>query len=362
MKNILALITVLAVALGFATACDFIDNISELIKEPALIGVSMPNQTTARWMKDGETMEEILVGRGYEVDLRYAGDSIPAQIRQIEEMLDNGAKVLVIAAIDGAALSDVLDKAAEDGAFIIAYDRLIMGTTAVSYYATFDNVKVGELQATSLVSAMKATKDRRQYSIELFAGSPDDSNAPFLFSGAMSVLQPLIDSGEVRVFSGQTALEDVRTPRWDIATAEARMDAILAEFYRDGKPLDGVLAPNDNIARGVIAAFHTFGFHPGADNWPIVTGQDAEAASIKLIITGEQHSTILKDTRDLARVAADMVEAVLEGREPVINDATTYDNNVKVVPTYLLVPYTVHADNYKQLIIDSGYMTEDDIE
>ncbi len=325
------------------------------------IGISMPTQSSERWIKDGNTMKDLLEAKGYTVDLQYAEDDIPTQKAQIENMITKGADVLIIAAVDGSTLSATLDQAGQDGVKIISYDRLLVDTDAVSYYATFDNRGVGRLQAQSLVDGLMALKGEGPYNVELFAGSPDDTNSFYFYSGAMDVLQPLIDAGTIVVVSGQTAQADIGTLRWDGAVAQARMDSLLAANYTDGKQLDGVLSPYDGLSRGIISALKSFGYEPGTDNWPVVTGQDAEAASIKLIISGEQYSTILKDTRDLAAVAAGMVDAVLTGTEPEINDTTTYDNNVKIVPSYLLIPYTVTIDNYQELVIDSGYLTEDDI-
>ena len=324
------------------------------------IGISMPTQSSERWIKDGNTMKEILEGKGYTVDLQYAEDDIPTQKSQIENMITKGAQVLIIAAVDGSTLSATLDQAGKDGVKIISYDRLLVDTEAVSYYATFDNRGVGRLQAQSLVDGLKALKGEGPYNVELFAGSPDDTNSFYFYSGAMDILQPLIDAGTVVVVSGQTAQADIGTLRWDGAVAQTRMDSLLVANYTD-KQLDGVLSPYDGLSRGIISALTSFGYQPGTDNWPVVTGQDAEAASIKLIISGEQYSTILKDTRDLAAVAAGMVDAVLTGTEPEINDTETYNNNVKIVPSYLLIPYTVTVDNYQELVMDSGYLTADDI-
>ncbi len=326
------------------------------------VGISMPTQSSERWIKDGNTMKDILEEKGYKVELQYAEDDIPTQKSQIENMITLGADVLIIAAVDGSTLSGTLDQAGKDGVKIISYDRLLVDTDAVSYYATFDNRGVGKLQAQSLVDGLKAKKGDGPYNIELFAGSPDDTNSFYFYSGAMDVLQPLIDDGTVVIPSGQTKQEDIGTLRWDGAVAQARMDAILAANYTSGKQLDGVLSPYDGLSRGIISALTSFGYEPGTDNWPVVTGQDAEAASIKLIISGEQYSTILKDTRDLAAVAAGMVDAVLTGSEPEINDTETYDNNVKIVPSYLLVPYTVTVDNYQELVMDSGYLKPEDIQ
>jgi len=324
------------------------------------IGISMPTQSSERWIKDGAAMKEVLEAKGYTVDLQYAEDDIPTQKSQIENMITKGAKVLVIAAVDGSTLSDTLDAAAADGVKVISYDRLLVNTDAVSYYATFDNRRVGQLQAESLVDGLKKLKGEGPYNVELFAGSPDDTNSFYFFQGAMDVLQPLIDDGTIVVPSGQVTQEEVGTLRWDGAVAQARMDAILAANYTDGKTLHGVLSPYDGLSRGILSATTAFGL-TGTDI-PVVTGQDAEAASIKLIVSGDQYSTILKDTRELAKVAAGMVDAVLSGTEPEINDTETYDNNVKIVPSYLLEPFVVTVDNYQELVIDSGYLKATDIQ
>ncbi len=323
------------------------------------IGIAMPTQSSERWIKDGGAMKNILEARGYTVDLQYAEDDIPTQKSQIENMITKGAKVLVIAAIDGSTLSDTLDAAAAGGVKVISYDRLLVNTDAVSYYATFDNRRVGQLQAESLVDGLKKLKGDGPYNIELFAGSPDDTNSFYFFQGAMDILQPLIDAGTISIPSGQVTQEEVGTLRWDGAVAQARMDAVLAANYTDGKTLHGVLSPYDGLSRGILSALTAFGL-TGKD-LPVVTGQDAEAASIKLIISGDQYSTILKDTRLLAEVAANMVDAVLLGKEPEINDTTTYDNNVKVVPSYLLEPFIITIDNYQELVMDSGYLKPEDI-
>ncbi len=334
--------------------------VTEQVGAGQYIGIAMPTQSSERWIKDGAAMKEILEAKGYTVDLQYAEDDIPTQKSQIENMITKGAAVLVIAAIDGSTLSDTLDAAAAGGVKIISYDRLLVNTDAVSYYATFDNRKVGQLQAQSLVDGMKALKGEGPYNIELFAGSPDDTNSFYFFQGAMDVLQPLIDAGTVVIPSGQVTQEEVGTLRWDGAVAQARMDAILAANYSDGKTLHGVLSPYDGISRGILSALTAFGL-TGKD-LPVVTGQDAEAASIKLIVSGDQYSTILKDTRELAKVAAGMVDAVLTGKEPEINDTTTYNNNVKIVPSYLLAPFIVTKDNYQELVMDSGYLKPEDIQ
>lgn len=356
MKKLLACLVILSMFftfIGFGNA-----------KTKGYIGISMPTKSSERWIKDGGTMKEILEKKGYKVDLQYAEDDIPTQKAQIENMITKGAEVLVIAAVDGSTLSQTLTQAGKDGIKIISYDRLLVNTDAVSYYATFDNRKVGQLQAQSLIEGLQKYKGKGPWNVELFAGSPDDTNSYYFYQGAMDVLKPLMDKGQIVVPSKQITQDKIGTLRWDGAVAQARMDAILAANYSGGKKvLHGVLSPYDGLSRGILSALISFGYKPGDNfkNLPIVTGQDAEAASIKLIKMGHQYSTILKDTRDLAKVASDMVDAVLAGKEPKINDTKTYNNNVKIVPAYLLAPYIVTAENYQKLVIDSGYLKESDI-
>jgi len=354
MRNVLAMMLIFGMTLALA-ACT-----PAPVSLP-LIGISMPTQHSERWVKEGHVMKDILEEKGFSVNLQYAGDDISTQKRQIESMLADGARVLIISAIDATALAGILDNAATKGVKVISYDRLLVNTSAVSYYATFDNEGVGILQAESLLEGLRERKGEGPWNIELFAGSPDDTNSFFFFNGAMSVLQPLIDEGQINIRSGKMSQREVSTLRWDGAAAQARMDAALAAHYSDGTPLHGVLSPYDGISRGIIAAFISFGYDVGSGNWPIVTGQDATAPSIALIRSGHQYSTILKDTRDLARVAVDMVEAVLAGSEPRINDIETYFNNVIIVPSYLLAPATVNIGNYRELVMESGYLTEEDI-
>lgn len=273
-------------------------------------------------------------------------------------MVTKGAKVLVIASIDGTTLSDVLQKAHDAGIKVIAYDRLIRDSGNVDYYATFDNFQVGVLQAGSIVDGLGLKDGKGPFNIELFGGSPDDNNAFFFYDGAMSVLQPYIDSGKLVVKSGQTGMDKVGTLRWDPATAQARMDNLLSANYTDAK-VDAVLSPYDGLSIGIISSLKGVGYGTAAQPLPIVTGQDAEIPSVKSIIAGEQHSTIFKDTRELAKVTVAMVDAVMSGKDPEVNDTKTYDNGVKVVPSYLLKPVAVDKTNYKQILVDSGYYSED---
>ncbi|MBY5334351.1 sugar ABC transporter substrate-binding protein [Rhizobium leguminosarum] len=329
-----------------------------LAADKGTVGIAMPTKASARWIDDGNNIVKQLQAAGYGTDLQYGDDDIPNQLSQIENMVTKGAKVLVIASIDGTTLSDVLQKAHDAGIKVIAYDRLIRDSGNVDYYATFDNFQVGVLQAGSIVDGLGLKDGKGPFNIELFGGSPDDNNAFFFYDGAMSVLQPYIDSGKLVVKSGQTGMDKVGTLRWDPATAQARMDNLLSANYTDAK-VDAVLSPYDGLSIGIISSLKGVGYGTAAQPLPIVTGQDAEIPSVKSIIAGEQHSTIFKDTRELAKVTVAMVDAVMSGKEPEVNDTKTYDNGVKVVPSYLLKPVAVDKTNYKQILVDSGYYSED---
>ena len=318
------------------------------------VGIAMPTKSSARWIDDGNNIVKILKERGYGTDLQYAEDDIPNQLSQVENMVTKGAKVLVIAAIDGTTLSDVLKQAKAKGITIIAYDRLIRDTPNVDYYATFDNFQVGVLQAQSIEQGLGLKEGKGPFNIELFGGSPDDNNAYFFYNGSMSVLQPYIDSGKLVIGSGQKGMDKVSTLRWDGATAQARMDNLLSAFY-GRKRVDAVLSPYDGLSIGILSSLKGVGYGSGNMPMPIVSGQDAEVPSIKSMQRGEQYSTIFKDTRDLARVTADMVDASLSGKEVTVNDTKTYNNGVKVVPSYLLKPVVVDKSNWEKVLIEGGY-------
>ena len=330
-------------------------------QDKGTVGIAMPTQSSARWIADGNNMVEQFKAAGYSTDLQYAEDDIPNQLAQIENMTTKGVKALVIAAIDGTTLSNALESAHAAGIPVIAYDRLIRDSENVDYYATFDNYQVGVLQAESLVKGLKERfPDVKPWNVELFGGSPDDNNAFFFYNGAMSVLQPMIDSGEIKIPSGQTGMDVVGTLRWDGAVAQARMDNLLSANYTDAH-VNGVLSPYDGLSIGILSSLKGVGYGSADLPMPIVTGQDAEVPSVKSILAGEQYSTIFKDTRELAGVTVKMVDAVLSGGKPEVNDTKTYDNGVKVVPSYLLKPVEVDKSNWEKILVDSGYYKMDQI-
>ncbi|MEJ0011667.1 MAG: multiple monosaccharide ABC transporter substrate-binding protein [Bauldia sp.] len=329
--------------------------------DKGLVGVLMPNKTSLRWINDGDAVKSQLEALGYTVDLQYAQDDIANQLSQLENEITKGPKALIIASIDGTTMTDALQRAHDAGTLVIAYDRLIRNSPNVDYYTSFDNFSVGVLQANSLLKGLGYPDKKGPFNIEVFGGSPDDNNAFFFYDGAMSVLQPLIDNKTLVVKSGQLGMDKVGTLRWLAATAQARMDNLLSANYSDGSRVDGVLSPYDGLSRGITASLRAVGYGTADLPWPIVTGQDAETPSVKLIISGEQYSTVFKDTRDLAKATVGLVDTVVSGGTPATLDTKTYNNGVKVVPSVLLTPYEVDKSNYQKLVVDSGYIKAEDL-
>lgn len=317
------------------------------------VGVAMPTKSSERWIRDGNNMKDQLEKLGYTVDLQYAEDDVQAQVSQIENMITGGAKCLVIASIDSSALVNVLAEAKKNNIPVVAYDRLLMDTDAVSYYATFDNKGVGTLIGKYIEEKMGLKDGKGPFNIELFAGSPDDNNAHFLNTGAMEVLKTYVDNGKLKVLSGQTEFDKICTLRWSQETAQKRMEDILSGYYSSGKNVDVVLSPFDGISYGIAAALEGAGYKVGT-KWPVITGQDAETMAIKNIKSGKQTMTVFKDTRVLAAKCVTMVQAVLEGKTPEINDTQSYNNGKIVVPAYLCKPVAITKENIQKELIDSG--------
>ncbi|MFW7415520.1 multiple monosaccharide ABC transporter substrate-binding protein [Demequina sp. SO4-18] len=343
----------------------------DAVAEGGLVGVAMPTQTSERWIADGDAVEAGLMDLGYEVDLQFANDDIPTQSQQIDQMITNGVEALIIAAIDGTALNSQLEAAAAAGIPVVSYDRLILDSENVDFYVTFDNYNVGVQQATSLLVGLGLLNQdgsegdaEGPFNIEVFAGSPDDNNATFFWNGAMDTLEPYMADGTLTVPSEQTDFEQAAILRWQQETAQRRMEDLLTSTYvGTDLEIDGVLSPYDGLSRGIITALESNGYEGTvADGFPVVTGQDAEIASVKLISDGVQFSTIFKDTRKLADQAVTATDAFLAGGEPEANDTETYDNGVKVVPSYLLESDIIYQDNIQELLVDSGYWTAEEVE
>ena len=322
------------------------------------VGVSMPTKDLQRWVQDGENMQKELEAAGFEVELQYASNDVPTQLNQVETMIDNGCNVIVISAIEGSSLGTALAKAKEKGIKVIAYDRLLMDSDAVDYYATFDNYMVGTVQGTYVKEKLDLDNAEGPFYIEFTAGDPGDNNAGYFFNGAFDVLKPYIDSGKLVVRSGQTTFEQVATPTWKTDVAQKRADDILTAYYPNGEQLDVWLCSNDSTALGVTNALDNY----TGEGWPIITGQDCDIANTKNMIAGKQSMSVFKDTRTLAARVVTMIKQILAGEEVEVNDTETYNNNVITVPSYLCEPVFADANNYKELLIDSGYYTEDQLQ
>ncbi|MBO6090131.1 MAG: sugar-binding protein [Lachnospiraceae bacterium] len=321
------------------------------------VGVAMPTKDLQRWNQDGANMEDLLKKAGYDVDLQYASNDINTQVTQIENMITSGCDVLVIASIDGDSLGTVLEQAKQKKIPVIAYDRLIMNSDAVSYYATFNNELVGTKQGQYIEDQLGLKEGKGPYNLEIFTGDPGDNNARFFYKGAMDVLNPYIDNGQLVVPSGQIDFDTVATANWASDAAQARMEAIISSNYADGTQLDAVMCSNDSTAFGVANALVNY-----TGSYPIITGQDCDIANVKNMIAGKQSMSIFKDTRTLAQKTVEMVDAILKGGTAPTNDTTTYNNGVKVVPSYLCEPVFADVNNYKELLIDSGYYTADQLQ
>ncbi len=318
----------------------------EAFPKDSSIGVALPQKTSENWVLAEKLFNDGLSEAGFKPDVQFANGGVSEQQNQISAMITKGAKVIIVGAIDGAQLGTQLKQAKDAGATIIAYDRLLLNTENVDYYVAYDNFKVGELQGKALLDGMKAKKPEGPYNIELFAGSPDDANAKVFFDGAMSVLQPKIDDGTLKVLSGQKSFEQAVTQGWKAENAQRRADTLLTGSYTSAS-LDGVLSPNDTLARAVLTAVKAAG-----KPLPVVTGQDSEVESVKSIMAGEQYSTINKDTRKLVEHSIVMVKDIQAGKTPEINDDKSYNNKVKTVPAYLLEPVIVTKENVKTAYVD----------
>ncbi|MGD6745675.1 multiple monosaccharide ABC transporter substrate-binding protein [Streptomyces sp. BH106] len=366
MRNRRAVLTAIAASASLALTLSACGQNSEGGKDEgkgeakgSTVGIAMPTKSSERWIADGKNVVKSLQAKGYKTKLVFGEDDPDQQVSQIENMITQGVSALIVASIDNKSLDSVLQQAKDADIPVIAYDRLILDTKDVSYYATFDNEKVGELQASSLVSNLGLDKGKKgPFNLELFAGSNDDNNTKYFFNGAMKVLKPYIDKKQLVVKSRQTKMNQVTTLRWDGATAQKRMDDILTSTYKGSDRVDAVLSPYDGISIGILSALKSDGYGSKAKPLPVVSGQDAEVASVKSIIAGQQYSTVYKDTRQLAKVSVDMVDDVLHDKKPKVNDTETYDNGAKVVPSYLLKPVLVTKENYQKELVDSGYYTK----
>ena len=375
-KTVAAIATA-AVLLGSLGACESERNSGDdetttegegdepMANEDILVGVAMPTRSLERWNKDGSNLQGLLEEAGYEVNLQYADNEVDQQISQLQNMVNEGADILVIASIDGTALAPILAEAKEQDITVIAYDRLINETPDVDYYATFDNYMVGQYQGEFIKEALDLDNAEGPFNLEPFAGSPDDNNAKFFFAGAWDVLSPYFESGKLVTPSGKNPAsndewQSVGIPGWGSEDAQDEMTNRLNSFYNDGTKLDAVLSPNDSLALGIAQALEGAGIAPGPE-YPVLTGQDGDQANVLNILAGKQSMTVWKDTRTLAERVATMVQQIVNGEEVETNDSETYDNGVKVVPTYLIPPVVVTPDTVESDLVGSGFYSAEDL-
>ena len=358
MKKNIALIIIISVLL----ACIF-PGCKSPEKETELVGVLMPTKSLQRWNQDGDNIKMMLEESGYKVELNYADNDVAQQLNQFLDLFERGAKIIIIAAVDGSALSTQLKDINHDDVAIIAYDRMLLDTDAVDYYTSFDSEYIGRLQAQYIVDALSLDEaGKGPYNLEVYAGSPDDNNSRLLNKGAMDILLPYIESGSLIVKSGLGTTHDdwmeIGIMEWAALDAQSRMETLLKNYYAD-EPVDAVLSPNDSLAAGIIAALEKDGYGTDEKPYPVVTGQDCDLLNVKYIMEGKQSMSVFKDTRVLAQVTADIVDAIITGSEIPINAMCT--NNYKDVPSYLVDATLTDRQNYVQVLLDSGYYTADQL-
>lgn len=333
--------------------------------EKLKVGISMPNTVTERWTKDGDNLKKGFEQKGYEVYLTYSDNSVDKQISDIENFILNDVSLLVISAIDGKSLTNVLSSAKEKNIPVISYDRLIMNTDAVSYNVSFDNYVAGKLQGEFVENKLNLKNTNEKYNIEFIAGDSADNNALLVFNGAYDVLKPYIENGTLVVPSGQVDFENVATPLWSTSKAMDRMKNILGTYYANGEKLDVVLCSADAIALGVTQAIESD--YKGS-NEVIITGEDGAEANLKNIIDGKQTMTAYKAIKNEATVAVELGEVLIKGEKPdgsfISNsnwgfdctyDISSYNNGTVNVPSYILVPTVVTKDNLQKELVDTGY-------
>jgi len=349
-----ALVVVFALVLLLFTGCNS-------VSKSNLIGVSMPSKEQQRWTQDGDNIKKQLQAKGYRVEVRNAEGDIERQLAQVQELIDSNSRIIVITAIDGESFTEVLKNAAKKKITIISYDRLILNTPTMDYYVTFDNIEVGVLQAKYIEDAFNLQDGKNTITMEFFSGALDDSTTPDCYIGQMSVLQQYIDNGQIVVRSGQTSLYDTATFDWSGDVAAERLEKILAEYYSDGTRLDAVLSTYDGMSVEMIKTLFAAGYGTPENPLPVMTGQDCDKASVISIMNGEQSMSVFVDTRTLAARTVDMIDDIMVGKKPAINDSNRYNNGVKDVPAAICKPVLVDIENVREVLIDSGYYKESDL-
>ncbi len=374
-KRIMALISAIAICAGLGACSSTRAGFEQTggtqkLEKGATIGISMPTKSEERWNKDGNNLKDKLEKAGYKVVLNFADDKPAQQNADIENMVNQNAKILVVASKDGSAVGPAVEKARDAGATVIAYDRLIMNTDAVNYYATFQLEQVGKLEAEYLVDQLGLNDGQKgPFNMELFTGSPDDNNAKYFFKGAWEVLQPYFAKGVLvnpsKHGGGVTKdfkvddWQKISVQSWKTEQAQKDMESILDSTYASGRKLDAVLTPYDGIAQGVINAIESKrpDMQPGTESWPPITGQDAMEIAVSNIAAGKQGETVFKDVNKLADAVYDMIIEIAEGKQ-VTGINGKFNNNVVDVPSKLLDPQNITGENLNELV-KAKYITQE---
>lgn len=327
--------------------------------DTVLVGIAMPNDTKGRWTQDAKSIENRFTEKGYETIIAFANDDVYTQINQIEDMIKADVDILLITPIQADSLREVVKKAKDKNIPVIAYDRMITNTNLVDYYVTFKNYEVGKLQAQFIVEKLDLDNydGSEPYHMEMFAGDMDDFNSRYYFKGAMAVLKKYLDDGKIVIPSGQQTFNQCAIANWSAKVASNRLRTMLEQYYTDTRP-DAILCANDDLCLGLYDVLKEFGYE---DDMPVLTGQDAVVDYVKLIKDNDNMMTVFKDTRILADVTATMIDNIINGIEPEINNTDDYNNGIKRINSYEVIPESVDSSNYYDILIDSGYISQDSI-
>lgn len=362
MKGALKKYNVVFIAAGIIVLCCaafFVVRTVKNMNNTVAIGIAMPNNVQKRWEMDTKSLLDKFNEKNYRTVVRYADDDVYLQVNQIEEMINEKVDVLLITPVKADSLRDIVEKAKSKGIYVIAYDRMITNTDLVDYYITFKNYDVGRLQAEYIVEKLGLLDENNMgpYNLEIFAGDTDDFNSKYYFRGAMAVLKKYIDDGKIIIRSGESEFNQCATERWNYKIAANRMRTILDTHYKD-TCIDAVVCGNDGLTMGIYDILVEKGYE---NHMPVLTGQDAEIDYVKIIKDNDNMMTVFKDTRLLANETAILVDDILNGNEPKINNTNDYSNGKKRVNTYEMVPVSIDRENYSSLLVESGYIPPDSL-
>lgn len=331
------------------------------IKPGDKVGMTMTDKSEQRWVMDGESMKKYLAEKGFELDLQYAKMEPQTQIAQIENMITTGCKAIIVVPVDSGSLGAVLKKAKEAGVLIINYDLMILNTPDIDYYIGFDNKQVGKIQAEYIIDRLGLKDGKGPFNMEIFAGSLDEVNAYWYYEEAMKLLQPYIDQGQLVIRSGQTDIEKVTIQGWAPEKTSARMENLVTTYYSGEETLDVILAPADSIGVPIGNTLKNIGYGAADKPMPIITGNNGNPSAIQSIEAGQMSMSIFKDTRNLGKRTAEVIDAISKGETMTPDDTTTFDNGVITIPAFLYGMEVIDKDNWRELALDSGYYTSEQL-